>query len=65
MAKGNFGNPEEHRRAGSMSSGNTGNPKQHAEAGRKGGKAAHPRGRGLQNASEETRRRVAKLGGEA
>jgi len=37
--RGNFGNPEQHAKAGSMSSGNTGNPKQHAEAGRKGGAA--------------------------
>jgi hypothetical protein len=100
MARGNFGNPEEHAKAGSMSSGNTGNAKQHAdagqkggqtrsastsqssstssqgqgnfgnsaqhaEAGEKGGKAAHPNGRGLQNASEETKQRVAKLGGKA
>ena len=65
MARGNFGNPEEHAKAGSMSSGNTGNPQQHADAGHKGGKAAHPNGRGLQNASEETKQRVAKAGGEA
>jgi hypothetical protein len=65
MARGNFGNSEEHAKAGSMSSGNTGNSKQHADAGRKGGKAAHPKGRGLQNASEETKKRVAKAGGKA
>lgn len=39
MAQGNFGNPEQHAKAGSMSSGNTGNPEQHSEAGKKGSKA--------------------------
>jgi hypothetical protein len=37
--QGNFGNTEQHRKAGSMSSGNTGNPQQHAEAGKKGAQA--------------------------
>lgn len=37
MARGNFGNPEQHAEAGRKSSGNKGNPQQHAEAGRKGG----------------------------
>jgi|GEM_PF-6230947 len=37
--RGNFGNPEQHARAGAMSSGNTGNPEQHAAAGRLGNKA--------------------------
>ena len=39
MARGNFGNPKQHAKAGSMSSGNTGNSEQHAEAGAKGAKA--------------------------
>lgn len=39
MARGNFGNPEQHARAGRMSSGNRGNPEQHAAAGRKGARA--------------------------
>jgi hypothetical protein len=39
QGQGNFGNTEQHRKAGSMSSGNTGNPAQHSEAGKKGGKA--------------------------
>lgn len=38
--RGNYGDPEEHAKAGSMSSGNQGNPQQHPEAGQKGGKAA-------------------------
>ena len=37
--QGNFGNTEQHRKAGSMSSGHTGDPKQHAEAGKKGAAA--------------------------
>lgn len=37
--QGNFGNSEQHAKAGSMSSGNTGNPKQHSEAGKKGAEA--------------------------
>jgi hypothetical protein len=37
--RGNYGNPEQHSKAGSMSSGNTGNPQQHAKAGKIGGKA--------------------------
>lgn len=45
--------------------GNYGNTQQHREAGRKGGKAAHPSGRGLQNADSRTRKRVARQGGEA
>ena len=39
QGQGNFGNPEQHARAGSMSSGNTGNPEQHSEAGKKGAAA--------------------------
>ncbi len=41
MAKGqgNFGNSEQHAKAGSMSSGNTGNREQHSEAGKKGAQA--------------------------
>ncbi len=39
MARGNFGNPDQHAKAGRMSSGNRGNPKQHAAAGRKGAQA--------------------------
>lgn len=39
QGQGNFGNPKQHAKAGSMSSGNTGNPQQHAEAGRKGAEA--------------------------
>ena len=39
MARGNFGNPQQHARAGHMSSGNRGNSAQHAEAGRKGARA--------------------------
>lgn len=41
MARGNFGNPQQHARAGRMSSGNRGNPRQHAAAGRRGA-AAQP-----------------------
>jgi uncharacterized protein len=37
--QGNFGNPKQHAKAGSMSSGNTGNPEQHSEAGKKGAEA--------------------------
>lgn len=37
--QGNFGNPQQHAKAGSMSSGNTGNPEQHSEAGKKGAQA--------------------------
>lgn len=37
--RGNFGNPQQHAKAGSMSSGNTGNPKQRSEAGKLGAKA--------------------------
>lgn len=37
--QGNFGNPEQHAKAGSMSSGNRGNSEQHADAGRKGARA--------------------------
>ena len=37
--RGNFGNPEEHAKAGSMSSGNL---QQHKEAGEKGGQASQP-----------------------
>lgn len=39
--QGNFGNPQQHAKAGSMSSGNTGNPQQHSQAGKKGA-AAQP-----------------------
>jgi hypothetical protein len=39
--QGNFGNPKQHAKAGSMISGNTGNPEQHSEAGKKGA-AAQP-----------------------
>lgn len=39
MGQGNFGNPQQHAKAGSMSSGNTGNPQQHAKAGKKGAQA--------------------------
>ncbi len=39
MARGNFGNPEQHARAGRMSSGNRGRSEQHAAAGRKGAQA--------------------------
>ena len=41
MAKrqGNFGRPQQHAKAGSMSSGNTGNPQQHSKAGKKGAEA--------------------------
>lgn len=35
------------------------------EAGRKGGEAAHPHGRGLQNADEKTREEVARKGGQS
>lgn len=35
------------------------------ELGRKGGQAAHPHGRGLQNADEKTREEVARKGGKA
>jgi hypothetical protein len=41
MARGNFGNPEQHRKAGSMSSGNKGNSEQHSKAGQAGA-AAQP-----------------------
>lgn len=37
--QGNFGNPQQHASAGSMSSGNTGNSAQHAKAGKKGAAA--------------------------
>ena len=37
--RGNYGNTEQHRKAGAMSSGNTGNPQQHSEAGKVGAKA--------------------------
>ncbi|HSE61111.1 MAG TPA: hypothetical protein VLA88_02355 [Candidatus Saccharimonadales bacterium] len=37
--QGNFGNHEQHVKAGSMSSGNTGRPEEHAKAGREGAKA--------------------------
>ena len=37
--QGNFGNSEQHAKAGSMSSGNTGNPKQHSIAGKEGAQA--------------------------
>ena len=37
--QGNFGNPKQHAKAGSMSSGNTGNPEQHAKAGKLGAAA--------------------------
>ena len=37
--QGNFGNTEQHRKAGSMSSGNTGNSAQHSKAGKLGAKA--------------------------
>lgn len=39
QGQGNFGNSEQHAKAGGMSSGNTGNPKQHAAAGKKGAAA--------------------------
>jgi hypothetical protein len=39
MAQGNFGRPQEHAKAGSMSTGNTGNHAQHVEAGKAGAKA--------------------------
>ena len=39
QGQGNFGNSEQHAKAGSMSSGNTGNPDQHAAAGKKGAAA--------------------------
>jgi hypothetical protein len=41
QGQGNFGNSNQHAKAGSMSSGNTGNKKQHSEAGKKGA-AAQP-----------------------
>lgn len=63
--RGWYGDSEGHAAAGRQSSGNTGNPQQHAKAGAKGGKARHPRGRGLQNADQNTRERVAREGGNA
>ncbi len=39
QGQGNFGNPQQHAKAGSMSSGNTGNPAQHSKAGKKGAAA--------------------------
>ncbi len=39
--QGNFGNPQQHAKAGSMSSGNTGRSAQHSKAGKKGA-AAQP-----------------------
>ncbi|MGI8419984.1 MAG: general stress protein [Candidatus Levyibacteriota bacterium] len=45
--------------------GNFGDTKQHEEAGHKGGTASHPNGRGLENASQETRDKVAEQGGES
>jgi hypothetical protein len=39
MARGNFGNPEQHAEAGSKSSGNTGNREQHQKAGKMGAQA--------------------------
>lgn len=37
--QGNFGRPQQHAKAGSMSSGNTGRSAQHAKAGKKGAAA--------------------------
>ena len=39
QGQGNFGNPQQHAKAGSMSSGNTGNRAQHSAAGKKGARA--------------------------
>lgn len=54
--QGNFGNTEQHRKAGSMSSGNTGNPQQHSEAGKKGAKAqpTEAKRRGGENSHKNT-----------
>ena len=51
--------PEDRRRNDNL------DPEIRREIGRKGGEAAHPHGRGLQNADQETRERVAREGGKA
>jgi hypothetical protein len=50
------GTPEQHRKAGSMSSGNTGNPEQHSAAGKLGAKAqpTEAKRRGGQNSHKNT-----------
>ncbi len=63
MARGNFGNTEEHQKAGSMSSGNHNAAENLTDADRsKGGKAAHEQGTAHEWNSEEASE-AGKIGG--